>query len=120
MPVPRSRGTHHITITVSNGLGKATAKYSLSVGVAPTFTRVPKLTAVAGRALSFEVKTSSYPRPRFTHTPLPLGLKWSAHGGTTATISGRPRATAIGAHDVTITAHNAFGTVKQVLVIKVT
>jgi Putative Ig domain len=118
VPAATSAGLHPITVTVTNPLGKATGHYALTVGEAPAITSKASVYAVHGAAFSFTVRTSGYPHPSLTHTALPRGLKWANNNGT-ATISGTPTATAVGAHRITITAKNAYDTVRQVLRITV-
>ena len=118
IPAATSAGLHPITVTVTNSLGKATGHYALTIGEAPAITSEASVDAGHGAPFSFRVKTSGYPHPWLTHTALPSGLKWANNSGT-ATISGTPTATAVGAHRITITAKNAYGTVRQVLTIKV-
>lgn len=98
-------------------LATATTVPIAPAGHPPAFTSGSRVTVVAGHAFTFRVATSGYPRPRLTHTPLPDGLSWLATGPGSARISGRPNAAAVGAHRVTLTAKNPYGTARQVLTI---
>ena len=115
VPAASSSGVGHISVTASNLLGKAVARYSLTVYQAPKITSGASAHAVHGTAFSFIVKTAGYPPASFSHTALPAGLKWAGAGNGTATISGTPTATAVGVHHITITARNSYGKASMVL-----
>ncbi len=118
VPTKSSGGVRHISVTVTNAMGKAVGHYTLTVGAAPAITASSSAKAHHGAGFSFTVKTNGYPQPTFSHTGLPAGLKWASTGNGTATISGRPTAAAIGAHKVTITAMNAYG--KASVIVQIT
>ena len=120
VPLAGSGGLHRIDLTVSNGLGKAVAHYTLTVREAPKIASPVAARAVHNRAFVFIVRTAGYPRPTLTHTALPPGLKWTNNNGNgTATISGRPTPAAVGVHRITIGAKNAYGKTSVVLMITV-
>ena len=115
VPGAGSGGVDKISVTASNLLGKAVARYSLTINQAPKITSGASAHAVHGTAFSFIVKTAGYPAASFSHTALPAGLKWAGTGNGTATISGTPTAKAVGVHHITITARNSYGKVSMVL-----
>ena len=119
LPVAGSGGAHHFSVMVSNYLGKTVAHYTLLVGEAPKITSPASAKAVHGTAFSFTVKTTGYPCPALTHTALPPGLKWTAKGNGTATISGSPSSGAAGRHIIKITAANGYGKTRLALEITV-
>jgi hypothetical protein len=121
VPAAGSGGMHHVKVSVTNALGKASATYAFTVGEAPAITSKAELTVAAGHTFVFKLSASGFPHASFAHTTLPRGLKWAAkRGGLTPTISGQFTAKQLGSHQVTITARNAFGTTRQVLTIQVT
>ena len=119
VPLAGSGGAYRINVTVSNYLGKTVTHYTLTTREAPKIASPVAARAVHNRAFVFIVRTAGYPRPTFTHTATPPGLKWTNNGNGTATISGRPTYAAVGVHRVTISAKNAYGKTSVVLMITV-
>ena len=118
-PAPGTAGARHLSVTVSNAMGKVTVHYTLTVGETPGFTSRSSAGAVDGKAFAFTVKTCGYPTPALSHTPLPGGLSWFSRGNGTATISGTATASALGVHVITIKAKNSWGTTRRRLEITV-
>ncbi|HTT90949.1 MAG TPA: hypothetical protein VMF65_15450 [Acidimicrobiales bacterium] len=120
VPMPGSEGIHHVKVTVSNPLGKATATYNVVVGQEPAITSKAGFTVEAGQAFSFRLKISGYPHAGVAHSPLPRGLKWANTAGNAPSIAGKFAPDQTGTHHITITAKNPVGTARQVLTIEVT
>jgi hypothetical protein len=116
-PSAAAAGMTRVSLTASNEGGSSRQVLTITVAAAPTIAVPRFVRAVDGVTFSLTVRTCGYPRPRLTHTALPDGLSWLATGPGSAQISGRPKAAAVGAHPVTITAKNPFGTARQILTI---
>jgi hypothetical protein len=81
------------------------------------------LSVAAGQNFSFKLVASGYPHANFAHTTLPAGLKWvnkASKSSNMPAISGKFTTKQLGAHYITITAKNSFGTTRQILTIEVT
>ena len=120
VPAVGSGGVHHVRVTVSNMLGKLRTTFALTVKEAPAFTSPSKLTVPARHTFSFKLGVTGYPHAIFSHTTLPAGLRWANKAGQSPTISGTFTSKQLGAHKITVTARNSFGSTKQILVIQVT
>ncbi len=116
-PNAAAAGLTRVSLRASNKGGSSRQVLTITVAAAPTIAVPRSIRAVDGVTFSLTVRTGGYPRPRLTHTALPDGLSWLPTGPGSARISGRPKAAAVGAHRVTITANNPFGTARQVLTI---
>jgi hypothetical protein len=94
--------------------GSTSAAPHVVVGTRPAFTSPHTARFVAGRAHTFRVRASGSPRARITLASgsLPSGLHFHAGTGT-AEITGTARRSALGAHHVTVEAHNLRGTTHQ-------
>ena len=111
-------GRFPVTITAANGVGSpATQAFTLTVTTAasaPAITSDPAAAATFGAPVSFTVTTNGYPVPSMSQAgTMPPGVHFAGNGDGTATISGTPAGTALGAYTVTLTAKNKAGTATQ-------
>jgi YVTN family beta-propeller protein len=92
-----------------------------TVTPAPAFTSGSAATAAYGARFSFTVTATGSPAPTITRTGrLPSGVRFTANGDGTATISGTPRRAAAGPYRLTLTARNKNGTATQAFTLTVT
>jgi hypothetical protein len=110
-PPPAARGTYEVTITATNGVGRAAVQYlALTLGAAPIITSASAWRVVPGRYNAFTVTTTGAPAPVLTLSgALPPGLAFKANSNGTATISGTPPANTRGNYAVTVIATNGVG-----------
>jgi hypothetical protein len=118
-------GSYPITITASNGAGSpASQSFTLTVSSAasaPAITSDPADTETFGVPFSFTVTTTGYPAPKITKSgALPSGVTFADNGDGTATISGTPAKSAVGAYTLTLTAKSSAGTVTQTFTLTIT
>lgn len=103
-------GEFPITVTAKNYVGQNQQVLTLVVKEAPAITSPDLLQTAVGRATSFTITTSGYPKPALTLAEqLPAGLTFADNGNGTATISGVPTERRDGDLD-TLTADNGVGT----------
>ena len=97
-------GTHTVTITATNSEGSDTETFDITVtGLAPTITAISDVSAAYDTAItSITPVATGDPAPTITVSGLPAGITFS--GGV---ISGK--STAVGTHEITVTATNSQG-----------
>jgi DNA-binding beta-propeller fold protein YncE len=111
-PQAHTGGVYHFTITAASAISPAARQaFTLTVDQAPAFTSPNHAGFRAGVRGSFTIRTSGYPAASVTHTGgLPRGLRFTAHAGGTATITGTPAKSAKGKKFVLhLTASNHVG-----------
>ena len=87
---------------------------------APAFMSPARYKATAGAAFRFTVTVSGTPPATITETRmLPPGVKFQAHSGGTATISGTPRCSRKRVYRLKLTAANQYGTAVQAFTLTV-
>jgi large repetitive protein len=116
-----SGGDYPLTIIAGNGNGNAAEQtFDLIVDQAPVFTSSAVATAWTGLAGVFAVTTNSLPAATITESgALPPGLSFQDNGDGAGSVSGTPAAGAIGTYDLMLTAANAAGQARQLLVLTV-
>ena len=114
-PAVGTGGTYTLDLTATDGQATpATQVLTVTVKQAPAFTSAPTATAKTSSPFNFTVKTSGSPAATITETgTLPSGLHFTAGSGGTATISGKPSASAGGVYHVKLKATNSVGSVTQ-------
>jgi DNA-binding beta-propeller fold protein YncE len=118
-PIDTATNTAGPPIPIPNGVGPI-AITPATATQAPTFTSGAATTAAFG-TVTFTVTTTGTPDPKITRTGrLPSGVKFTDHGGGTATISGIPANAAAGVYPLTLTARNKYGTATQAFTLTVT
>lgn len=107
-PAPGTGGTYRLVITANNGVNpRATQVFTLTVNQAPAFTSVIGQTFQVGKAGSFKVTATGFPKPTFSRTgALPAGVTFN---GSTGILSGTPAAGTGGLYYLTFTASNGVG-----------
>ena len=96
----------------TTGGGTTYIEFGGPLNAAPAFTSSASAGCAVGGACSFTVVTSGAPTPLISEAGgLPAGMSFTANGDGTATISGTP--TALGAHQLTLTARGAGTAVTQ-------
>jgi hypothetical protein len=107
-PAAGTGGTHAITFTAHNGVGKnATQRFTLTVDQAPAITSANEKTFTVGTVGSFTVTATGFPAPTLSETgALPSGVTFNS---ATGVLSGTPAPGTGGTHAITITAHNGVG-----------
>jgi hypothetical protein len=109
-PAAGSGGTYALTLTAANATGQAQQSFTLTVSQAPAITSARTVAFTLGRASTFVISTTGFPRPALTAGTLPAGLTFLDNGNGTATISGTPAAGTVGSHAIALTASNGVGT----------
>jgi hypothetical protein len=99
-----------LTITASNGIGTDAAQsFTLSVDEAPLIISPSNATFPVGKASTFTVTTSGYPKPSLAETgPLPIGTNFVDNHDGTASITGTPTKETDGTYLLAIMASNGI------------
>lgn len=79
---------HVIVLTAKSTSGTARQSFNLFVDQAPKFISGATISGPVGTVFSFTVKTTGYPPPTITSTPLPAGVTLTQHTNGTATLDG--------------------------------
>jgi hypothetical protein len=115
-PAAGKGGVYSLTFTASNTVGTVNQPFTLTVNQAPAITSGPSATFSTGKAGSFTVTTTGYPKPALTNgflgcTPstLPSGVTFTDNGNGTATLAGTPAAGTGGTYTVCVNAANGVG-----------
>jgi alpha-tubulin suppressor-like RCC1 family protein len=120
-----TNGTSYAVTVVAHttvGDSGASAPASITpVGGGLAFTSASTDTVTYATAFSFTVTAVGSPTPKITKSGrLPSGVKFTAHGNGTATLSGTPRGTAAGMYPLMLTAKSKAGSATQAFTITVT
>ncbi len=114
-----TQGNYPLTLTATSAAGTTTQAFTLTVTTAPTapyFTGPNSQDLQFGTPFSISYSSSGYPVPKFTKSgTLPAGVNLTDNGDGSATLSGTPTGSAIGAYSVTIIAKNLAGRFTQSL-----
>jgi large repetitive protein len=110
--------SYKLTLKATNPAGSVSEGFVLTIDQAPVITSAKSARATVGKGFTFKITTSGYPAARVALTgKLPEGLKFTANGNGTATISGIPRTG--GNYKVTLKATNSAGSASQSFVLDV-
>jgi Bacterial Ig-like domain (group 3)/Putative Ig domain len=109
-PAAGTGGSYNLTVNATNSTGSVAQSFVLVVDQPPAITSARTTTATRGRAMTFTVTTTGYPKATITETgTLPNGLSFTANANGTATISGTPAAGTNRKYALTIMATNGVG-----------
>jgi predicted outer membrane repeat protein len=110
-----------LILKADNGIAPpATQTFTLTVNGPPTVTSTNGFSVAADGNFDNLTITTAGPTPTITETGnLPSDLTFTDNGDGTASISGYPTASDLGAYDLTIQAANAFGTAAQAVTLTV-
>jgi len=110
-PAVGSGGDYTVTVKATNGIGSdATMTAHVVVNEKPGVTGPAAARFVVGASDSVGFASTGYPQAHLSVSgDVPAGLSFSDNGNGTATLSGTPAASAVGTHQITVTASNGSG-----------
>ena len=87
-PAAGTGALHVVVLTAKSTSGTARQSLNLYVDQAPKFISGATISGPVGTVFSFTIKTTGYPPPTITSTPLPAGVTLTDHTNGTATLDG--------------------------------